>query len=102
VQVIEENSSLAAQMQKSIASVTLPPSKKADPFLQLQKELKLYEATGVRTPNLTKLDNGLKTIQPTSTASERTFSVAGNFSTKLRNRMKFPMLNALIFLNIIF
>jgi hypothetical protein len=29
---IEDNPSLAAQMQKSIASVALPPSKKADPF----------------------------------------------------------------------
>jgi hypothetical protein len=46
-------------MQKSIASVALPPSKKADPFSQLQKELKLYETTGVQTLNLTKLDNGL-------------------------------------------
>jgi hypothetical protein len=60
--------------------------------------LKLYEATGVQTPNLTKLDNGLKTIQPTSKDNERTFSVAGNFSTKLRNSMKFPILNALVFL----
>jgi hypothetical protein len=35
-------------MQKSLASVALPPSMKADPFSQLQKELKLYEATGVQ------------------------------------------------------
>jgi hypothetical protein len=96
-EMIEENPSLAARMQKSIAS-TLPPSKKANTFSELQKELKFYEATGVQTPNLTKLDNGLKTIQPTSTDNERTFSVAGNFSTKLRNSMKFPM----FFLNIIF
>jgi hypothetical protein len=92
--VIEENPNLAAQMQKSIASEALPPSKKADPFSQLEKELKFYEATGVQTPNLTKLDNGLKTIQPTSTDNERTFSVAGHFLTKLRKSMNFPMLNA--------
>jgi hypothetical protein len=67
----------------SISSFTaLPPSKKADPFSQLQKELNLYEATGVQTFYLTKLDNGLKTIQPTSTDNERTFSLAGKFSTK--------------------
>jgi hypothetical protein len=64
--------------------------------------LKFYEATGVQTSNLTKLDNGLKTIQSTSTDNERTFSEAGKFSTKLRNSLKFPMLNALVFLKYYF
>jgi hypothetical protein len=30
----------------------------------------------------------LRTIQPTSTDSERVFSEAGNFKTKIRSRMK--------------
>jgi hypothetical protein len=37
-------------------------------------------------------------IQPTSTASQRVFSVAENFQTKIRSRMKFRVLNALLFL----
>jgi hypothetical protein len=49
----------------------------------------LNEASGIRTANLNKLDKALKSIQPTSTFNERTFSVAGIFSTKLRNSMKF-------------
>jgi hypothetical protein len=67
--------------------------KTMDPLCALQKEFKLYEARGVRTPNLDKLDAALKTIQPTSTLSKRTFSVAGKFYTKLRNRMEYPLLN---------
>jgi hypothetical protein len=60
----------------------------------LYKEFKLYEASGIRTSNLNQLDKALKSIQPTSTSNKRTFSVAGIFSTKLRNRIKFRLLNA--------
>jgi hypothetical protein len=63
----------------------------------LQKEFNLFETSGVRTPNLDMPLSVLRTIKPTSTASERVFSVAGNFKTKIRSRMKFRVLNALFF-----
>jgi hypothetical protein len=53
------------------------------------------DATGTRTPKLEKLLLALLTIQLTSTCSERVFSVAGGFSTKIRNRLAYIMLNAL-------
>jgi hypothetical protein len=99
-----DDDDLSAQLQKSISSLTSCSArpKTTDPVILLQKEFKLYEATGIRSPTLDKLYGALQTIQPTSTASEQTFSVAGNFSTKLRNRMKFPLLNALVFLKYYF
>jgi hypothetical protein len=44
-------------------------------------------------PNLDMLLSALRTIKPISTESD----VAGNFKTKIRSRMKFQMLNALVF-----
>jgi hypothetical protein len=47
-------------------------------FRSLQKECNLFETSGVRLPNLDMLLSALRTIQPTSSDSERVFSVAGN------------------------
>jgi hypothetical protein len=44
----------------------------------------------------------LLTIQPTSTCSERVFLVAGGFSTMIRNRLAYIMLNAQVFLKYYF
>jgi hypothetical protein len=78
------------------------PTTRLDTFTELQKEFKLFDATGTRTPKLEKLLQALLTIQPTSTCSERVFSVAGGFSTKIRNRLAYVMLNALVFLKYYF
>lgn len=64
----------------------------------LKKEFDLYEASNIRTKNLDDLYNALLTIKPTSVDSERVFSVAGNFVTKIRNRMSNELLNALVVL----
>jgi hypothetical protein len=66
-------------------------------FRFLHKEFNLFETSGVRKKFLDMLLSALRTIQPTSTASERVFSEAGNFMTKIRSRMKFRVLNALVF-----
>jgi hypothetical protein len=71
-------------------------------FGSLHKKFNLFETSGVRTPNLEMLFNALRTIQPTSTDTERVFSVAGNFQTKIRSRIKFRVLNVVVFLNILF
>jgi hypothetical protein len=60
------------------------------------KTTKDSEDSVVRTPNLDMLLSALRTIQPTSTATEKVFSIAGNFKTKLRTRIKFPVSNALV------
>lgn len=61
----------------------------------LKSEFKLFEATGKRGSNLEHLYNAVLTIKPTSVESERSFSVAGNFATKIRNKLSNETLNAL-------
>jgi DNA helicase IV len=57
---------LAAELQKSIS--------------ELQKEFKLFETCGTKTKKkMEKITSALEIIQPTSTSSKRTFSVAGGF-----------------------
>ena len=94
--------SLAQEMQQVIYSLKVKPKIRKDSIMVLQKEFNLYEVTGTRTKNLDLLFNALCTTQPTSTASERVFSIAGIFSTKLRSRLQFKTLNALIFLKYYF
>jgi hAT family C-terminal dimerisation region len=94
---------MAAELHNSISSVITTASEKiVETNKELQQEFKLWELTGTRSPSLQKMHDALQTIQPTSTASERVFSVAGGFATKIRNRMKFKLLNALVFLKYYF
>jgi hypothetical protein len=81
-------SSLAMELQSSIESVSsVRPTTRPD--------IKLIDATSTRTPKLERLLQALLTIQPILTSSEKVFSVAGGFSTKIRNRLAYIMLNAL-------
>jgi hypothetical protein len=85
-------SSLAMELQSSIESVSsVRPTARPDTFTELQKEFKLFDAT----LKLERLLKALLTIQ--STSSEKVFSVAGGFSTKIRNRLAHIMLEALAF-----
>jgi hypothetical protein len=92
------------KLQKCIASFTKQQSNtSSSQHLNIDKEFKLLEAnSGKRTVRLEKLYQALLTVKPTSTASERVFSVAGIFVTKLRNQMNATTLNALIFLKYYF
>jgi hypothetical protein len=96
---------LATELHNSIASVMVsgPTKNSADQFPLIQTELKIFEKSGTRSPNLVKLFLGLET---TSTCNERVFSVVGGFSTKTRNRMLYYvvmcMLNSLVFLKYYF
>ena len=49
------------------------------------KEFKLFEATKQRSSKLDRLCSALMTIKPTSVESERAFSMAGLFVTKIRS-----------------
>jgi hypothetical protein len=89
-------------LQKCIATFTNPTPENSD-TLTVEKELKLLEMNnGCRTDRLQKLYQALLTVKPTSTASERVFSIAGIFCNKLRNRMSPATLNALVFLKYYF
>ena len=100
--VEEENE--YSKLQKCIASFTkTQTASTTGQHLSIDKEFKLLEANnGKRTERLEKLYQALLTVKPTSTASERVFSVAGIFITKLRNRMSSSTLNALVFLKYYF
>lgn len=58
----------------------------------------LFEVSKQRTSNLELLYKALLTVKPTSTDSERVFSIAGNFVTKTRNRLSDKSLHAIVFL----
>lgn len=64
----------------------------------INDEIKLLVANGGRSQKLEKVYRALLTIQATSTISERVFSIAGIFKTKIRNRLQSLHLNMLVFL----
>jgi hypothetical protein len=80
--------SLSNELQNAIsaASVVQTSTKTAKKFVfgSLLKEFNLFGTSGVRKPNLD---------MPTSTDSERVFSVAGNFKKKIKSRVKFRKIN---------
>jgi hypothetical protein len=100
--IATDDVSLSNEQQNAISAVSVVQTSTSNTakefeFGSLHKELNLFETSGVRTPNLDMLVSALRTIQPTSTESERIFSVAGNFKTKIRIKMKFRVLDALVF-----
>lgn len=78
----------------------MPP--KIDHEKIIVKELNIFELTGELTITLKKLFDSIKSIKPTSTESERVFSIASCFSTKKRSRLSDASLNALCFLKTYF
>jgi hypothetical protein len=71
------------ELQKTISSLFVPSvSQEVSAF---DKELKYVENNEGKRGELTnKLFEAIKTIQPTSTASERAFSLSSQFVTKIR------------------
>jgi hypothetical protein len=63
----------------SVVQTSTSKTAKEFEFGFLYKKFNIIEKRGVRTPNLDMLLSALRTIQPTSTDSERVFSVAGDF-----------------------
>ena len=62
------------------------------------KEFNVFEATGERTLHLNMLFQALMSLPPTSIESERAFSAAGLFVTKLRSSLSDKSINCLCFL----
>jgi hypothetical protein len=73
---------LLNELQNAISAVSVVQTSTSNTakefeFGSLQKEFNLFETSEVSMSNLNMLLSALRTIQPTSTASKRVFSVAG-------------------------
>ena len=64
----------------------------------LKAEFSVFEATSKRIKNLDILFDALKTIKPSSAASERVFYISGNFVCKIRTRLSHHSVDILCFL----
>lgn len=80
------------------SDASIPANELLDMSKVLHKELTLFELNGKLTENLQRLFNGLKTVQPTSTESERVFSSSSNICNKTRSRLSDYNLHILCFL----
>ena len=65
---------------------------------KISKEFNMFEATGMRSKSLEFLYKAIANIPPTTVESERAFSAAGLFITKLRCRMSDESINAMCIL----
>lgn len=96
------NGNLTIQLAKYI-SIEHNKSKLNDSQDQdINKLFRMLEANNSKHKILDDIYKSLLSIQPTSTSSERTFSVAALFSTKIRNKIKYDLLTSLIFLKYFF
>ena len=64
----------------------------------ISDELDLFRKKGTKSKNLTLVSEALDTIPPTSMESERAFSAAGLFITKIRSRLADDTLDSLCFI----
>jgi hypothetical protein len=71
-------------------------------YKKLKQEFALSKSNGCLTENLKLLQNALNTIKPSSIDSERCFSIANNFCTKLRTRLSDKSLSVLVSLKYYF
>ena len=90
------------ELDELLAKHKEPKNLKAiQPILSLlQKEMALYDASRCQEmpDKLQKLKNALATVSPTSVETERAFSAAGLFVTKLRTTLNDKTINNLCFL----
>ena len=68
----------------------------------LSKDMQWFEDTNTLTPNLKKLLDALNQMSPTSTPSEREFSISSHFMSKKRTKLEDETLDNLSFLKDIF
>lgn len=71
---------------------------KSDPRVALQS----FEASNEESLIIKRLKSALNSVQATSTASERTFSISGMVLTKSRSQLRHKMLDMLVFLKYFF
>ena len=94
---INQGNALKNAMEQSIHRVLEEPEEISNPKT-LKAEFSVFEATNVRSKNLDLLFDALKTIKPSSVASERVFSISGNLVSKTRTRLSHRSVDTLCFL----
>lgn len=91
--------SLQDRLQKSINSVSNQNTTTTIEVLDnYKKEFDSYDRHHFRGPILNKLYDAVCSVQPTSTQSERNFSMAAGVATKKRSKLSPEKLNAICFL----
>ena len=78
-ETINQDNALKEAMEKSIHRFLEEPEEIISNPKTLKAEFSVFEATNKRTNNLDTLFDALKTIKPSPAASERVFSISGNF-----------------------
>lgn len=96
-----EEEELMHEYLSEMNKLEMLPMKDSRDFI-VNNEFKYFEATLKKSEHLELLHNALLTVKPTSVESERGFSAAGFFVSKLRSRMTDKTLNALCFLRCYF
>ena len=105
--IIQDNSTKSAEisiqdrLESNVGSVQLQTTNKENGDL-IEKEFDYYERHQIHGPLLTKLYDALLSVQPTSTQSERNFSLAASITTKKISRLSSEKLNASCFLKSFF
>ena len=96
--VENDEMSLLQEYEREINKVSSAdvPEKACSGF-NANAEFKCYETTLVKSHNLKKLQNALLSIKATSVESERAFSAAGLFITKVRSRLSAETIDGLCF-----
>lgn len=104
VQIVEqftmptESSSLRDRLLTSIESVHAGVSQSRESGDTFKKEFDSYDRHQERGPLLEKFFDALCSVQPTSTQSERNFSLAAGIGTKKRTKMSSDKFHACCFL----
>lgn len=83
------------EMQKVNAS---KPANVMEELNTISKDFKIYDSHKKRSPLMEKLVLSLSSIQPTSVQSERNFSLASSFVTKIRSSLSHQHIDMLCFL----
>ena len=95
---LKEKLNLAIEQQKKLPLLDVDETDTKDLVKIIKREMEYFETVNVRGKYLGRAFEYLSTIQPTSVESERAFSVAGLFCTKIRSRLNDETLDALCLL----
>jgi hypothetical protein len=96
-----EDNDLANFLSKSLENIQRKTTDE-NSFDQLEKELQIFELGGEKGILLKKAFTSMNNIAPSSIESERAFSIAAYFCSKIRNRLSNDMLSVCVALKFYF
>jgi hypothetical protein len=97
-ETINQDNALKEATEKSIHRFLEEPEEIISNPKTLKAEFSVFEATKKITKNLDILFGALKTIKPSSAASERVFCISGNFVSEIGTRLTHRSVDILCFL----